>query len=100
MGSFVGGRQVRTYGHKLANVPSADKGTLAHYLWVLSVGARHKTRETRATLTASFISECQAAVTAACFFGDRFARCATLCAGLCSPFGFTMTSINSFWAST
>jgi hypothetical protein len=42
-------------------------------LWVLSVSARHKTRETRATLTASLISQCQAAVTAACFFGDRFA---------------------------
>jgi hypothetical protein len=45
-------------------------------------------------------SECQAAATAWCFFGDLFARCATLCAGLCPPFGFTMTSINSFWAST
>jgi hypothetical protein len=41
-----------------------------------------------------------AAAAAACFFGDRFARCTTLCACLCSAPGFTMTFINSFWAST
>lgn len=41
-----------------------------------------------------------AAAAAACFLGDRLARGSFLCARLCSPFAFTITSISSFWAST
>jgi len=81
---------------------AADKGTSAQYLKVSPAGARHNATESRATLTAHPFSKCQAAATpaCACFFGDRVARCATLCACLGSAPGFTMTSINSFWAST